>query len=80
MAGGVKQLWKPQDVAFRLNVPVSWVYKYASVGLIPRVPIPGRLLRFDPEVIERLASEPSSLTTKEKGTKANHRPKKEVLW
>lgn len=47
-------LWDSNDVARYLKVSRSWVYHRAEAGLLPCVRI-GSLLRFDPEVIARVA-------------------------
>lgn len=47
-------LWDSNDVARYLKVSRSWVYHRAEAGLLPCVRI-GSLLRFDPDVIARIA-------------------------
>jgi excisionase family DNA binding protein len=48
-------LWDAKDVAAYLKVSRSWVYHRAEAGLLPCVRI-GSLLRFEPEMIRRLAT------------------------
>lgn len=38
---------KPREVAERLNVSVSLVYKWARSGELPLVPLPGSVVRID---------------------------------
>ncbi len=40
-----------QDVAQRLNVPVSWVYAQSEAGMLPSFKC-GRYVRFDPRAID----------------------------
>lgn len=47
-------LWDAKDVAAFLKVSRSWVYHRSEAGLLPCLRI-GSLLRFDPEVIRRIA-------------------------
>ena len=47
-------LWDAKDVAAFLRVSRSWVYHRSEAGLLPCLRI-GSLLRFDPEVIRRIA-------------------------
>jgi excisionase family DNA binding protein len=54
VAGSGDGLWDTKDVAAYLKVSRSWVYHRAEAGLLPCVRI-GSLLRFDPQVIRRLA-------------------------
>jgi excisionase family DNA binding protein len=44
-------LWTAADLADRLGVPVSWVYKQTRLGRIPTVTL-GRYRRYRPEAIE----------------------------
>lgn len=71
------------QVAEIFQVKRAWVYKY-----VPAVPLPGRLKRFDPEVVLQLKSDPksSSLTTKQQAKDEIQKraggssTKKEPLW
>ena len=47
------QLLNAQGAAARLNVKVDRVYEWARNGDLPKVRLPGRLLRFDPEELDR---------------------------
>ena len=49
---GNAKLLKAEEVAERLDVPVSWVYYAARTGLLPCVKA-GRYKRFRPADIER---------------------------
>jgi hypothetical protein len=48
------KLWDARDVASYLKASRSWVYHQAETGQLPCLRIRG-LLRFDPDVIRRLA-------------------------
>lgn len=82
---GAKKLLTVAELAQRWNMSVRWVYEHARLGNIPRAPIPGRLLRFDPEVIDALTIPGSvssfrSVTTQEKGKKLGRKLRGEELW
>ena len=47
-----ERLLTAQDVAERLGVPTSWVYRAARHGLIPHIVL-GRYIRFDKSDIDR---------------------------
>lgn len=51
--GGKRQLWTANQVAAYLQASRAWVYREANAGHLPCVRFLG-LLRFEPEVIERL--------------------------
>jgi excisionase family DNA binding protein len=51
----VDTLLTVQDVARRLNVPVSWVYAKAEADALPHVKL-GRYLRFHADEIEAYLS------------------------
>ena len=53
-AQSTDDLWDANDVARYLKVSRSWVYHRAEAGLLPCIRI-GSLLRFDPDVIARVA-------------------------
>jgi len=42
-------LLTPQEVADRLNVRLSTIYKWTSSNIIPHLKLSRRLIRFDPE-------------------------------
>jgi excisionase family DNA binding protein len=44
-------LWTVDDVAKRLAVPRTWIYKAAARGELPSIKL-GKYLRFEPEQIE----------------------------
>ncbi len=46
-------LLKPEDIAQRLNVALSTVYKWAHAGTLPCIKL-GRAVRFRPESLEKL--------------------------
>lgn len=48
----VNRLLTVQDLAHRLNLPVSWIYAKAEAHELPHRKL-GRYLRFDPQEIER---------------------------
>jgi excisionase family DNA binding protein len=47
------QLLTPEQVAERLQVPKSWVYRAAREGRLPHVPGLGRYVRFDADELDR---------------------------
>jgi excisionase family DNA binding protein len=49
-------LLTPEQVAERLQVPKSWVYRAAREGRLPRVPL-GRYVRFDADALDRFIAE-----------------------
>ena len=51
------RLFTVQDVAQRLDVPVSWVYAQAEAGVLPSFKV-GRYVRFKPaEIAEYLEAQ-----------------------
>lgn len=70
-----QKLWTVNEVAAFLNMKKYWVYKY-----IPALPLPGRLKRFDPQVIQQLKFAQSSLKTKDKATVKDRKSESEDLW
>jgi len=50
------KLMNVDEVAARLNVSTDTVYQWSYLGKLPKVKL-GRRLRFDSEVIERIARE-----------------------
>lgn len=49
-------LLRPTDVAKQLNVSRSWVYAAVADGRLPHVKLPGGLLRFHPDEINKLVT------------------------
>jgi hypothetical protein len=60
-----------EDLAMRWGKRPWTILKYVRLGQVPKANLPGRQVRFDPDVILRLESDPSflrnlgSLKTKE---------------
>jgi excisionase family DNA binding protein len=52
-------LWDAKEVAKRLQVPTSWVYRAARDGVLPSV-VCGRYRRFDPRDLDRWIEEQKS--------------------
>lgn len=46
-------LIRPRDVAQRLNISISTVYKWAHCGMLPCVKL-GKAVRFRPESVDKL--------------------------
>ena len=51
-ADGNGRLLDAEEVAARLNVPVSWVHRAAREGRLPAIKL-GRYTRFDPADVDR---------------------------
>jgi excisionase family DNA binding protein len=56
--GQVSELLKPEELAAKMKVPLSWVYEQSRQGKIPTHRIGGRYIRFD--LHEVLASQKKS--------------------
>jgi hypothetical protein len=46
------QLLTAEELAARWRVPVAWVYAKCRTGELPKVPLPGRYIRFRVETVE----------------------------
>lgn len=53
------RLLKAQEVADRLSVDPTTVYRWAWEKKIPSVKLPGKVLRFDPEALDEWLKEKS---------------------
>lgn len=85
----LEKLWKIEDLCKHLGVSKSWVYAKLKKGEIPRVKLPGRPLRFDPQAILNLTSgdtpkvtpKACSLTTEKQSFRSNSSNKGVIqLW
>jgi hypothetical protein len=56
--GHVSELLKPEELAAKLKVPLSWVYEQSRLGNIPTHRIGARYIRFD--LAEVIASQKKS--------------------
>lgn len=80
---GVKKIGEVMtvtDVAAKYKISESTVYAWVKSGKIPKLPLPGSIVRFDSNVVDALFSEPpqenpDSLTI-EKVRVASPKPKK----
>jgi predicted ester cyclase len=50
MSGGT--ILTPEALAERWQVPVSWIYSKARSGELPKIPLPGKYVRFRVETLE----------------------------
>jgi hypothetical protein len=47
------EILTPEALAERWSVPASWVYSKARTGELPKMPLPGKYVRFRLDVVER---------------------------
>ena len=48
----MSRLLTAEDLAQRWQVPKAWIYAKCRTGDLPKVPLPGRYIRFRLDVIE----------------------------
>jgi predicted DNA-binding transcriptional regulator AlpA len=46
------RLLTPEELADRWQVKVAWIYAKCRTGELPKVPLPGRYIRFRLDVVE----------------------------
>jgi excisionase family DNA binding protein len=61
--GHCPTLLKPEELATKLNIPVSWIYEQSRQGNIPTHRL-GRFIRFDLEEVIRIQKSKASLDSK----------------
>jgi hypothetical protein len=49
----VSEILTAEQLAERWQVPVGWVYAKCRTGELPKVPLPGKYIRFRLAVVER---------------------------
>jgi excisionase family DNA binding protein len=49
----VSKLLTAEELAERWQVPTGWVYAKCRSGELPKVPLPGKYVRFRLDVVER---------------------------
>jgi hypothetical protein len=48
----VSRLLTAEELAERWQVPISWIYTKCRTGELPKVPLPGKYIRFHLETVE----------------------------
>jgi hypothetical protein len=59
------QILTAQALAERWQVPVGWIYSKCREGELPKVPLPGKYVRFRLDAIERFEAGELNNNTKE---------------
>jgi hypothetical protein len=47
------QILTAEQLAERWQVPVAWIYSKCRLGELPKIPLPGKYVRFRLETVER---------------------------
>ena len=50
----MKSLLKKKEVAEKLGISIRSISRFEKAGLLPRIQISPRLIRYNPEVVEKL--------------------------